>query len=66
MARCYRTQKEILGGNIVRLVDADWILNHLPDDLPYKDSVKRVLLQAPEIDAILKPKLNYDGSEITK
>ena len=34
----------------MRLVDADWILNHLPDDLPYKDSVKRVLLQAPEVD----------------
>lgn len=50
----------------MRLVDADWILNHLPDDLPYKDSVKRVLLQAPEIDATLKPKLNYDRGEYAK
>ena len=50
----------------MRLVDADWILNHLPDDLPYKDSVKRILSQAPEIEAVPKIKLNYDGSEITK
>ena len=51
---------------MARIVDADWILNNLPDDLPYKDSVRRVLLQAPELEVIPKPKFNYDGSEITR
>lgn len=31
-----------------RYIDADELLNRLPDDLPYKASVKRVLMQAPE------------------
>ena len=30
-----------------RYIDADALLNSLPDDLPYKASVKRVLIQAP-------------------
>ena len=30
-----------------RYIDADKLLNRLPDDLPYKASVKRVLIQAP-------------------
>lgn len=30
-----------------RFIDADELLNKLPDDLPYKASVKRVLMQAP-------------------
>ena len=34
-----------------RYIDADALLNHLPDDLPYKASVKRVLIQAPTADA---------------
>ena len=33
----------------MRLIDADEI--KLPDDLPYKASVKRVLMMAPTIDA---------------
>ena len=32
---------------MIRYIDADALLNSLPDDLPYKASVKRVLTQAP-------------------
>ena len=32
---------------MARYIDADALLNNLPDDLPYKASVKRVLTQAP-------------------
>ena len=32
--------------------DADEILRRLPDDLPYKASVKRVLMQAPDADVV--------------
>ena len=32
--------------------DADEILKNLPDDLPYKASVKRVLIQAPTADVV--------------
>lgn len=35
----------------MKLVDAENILDRLPDDLPYKSSVKRVLIQAPEINS---------------
>lgn len=31
-----------------KLIDANALLQRLPDDLPYKASVKRVLTQAPE------------------
>lgn len=33
-----------------KYIDADELLNRLPDDLPYKASVKRVLMQAPTAD----------------
>ena len=36
----------------MRPIDADALLNGLPDDLPYKASVKRVLLQAPTLDVV--------------
>ncbi len=36
----------------MRPIDADAVLDRLPDDLPYKGSVKRVLMQAPTIDAV--------------
>ena len=32
---------------MARYIDADALLSRLPDDLPYKASVKRVLVQAP-------------------
>lgn len=32
--------------------DIDAILRNLPDDLPHKASVKRVLIQAPEADVV--------------
>lgn len=35
----------------MRLIDADELEKKLPNDLPYKASVKRVLIQAPTIDA---------------
>lgn len=36
---------------VMRLIDADAVLRSLPDDLPYKGSVRRVLIQAPTADA---------------
>lgn len=36
----------------MKLIDADAALRRLPDDLPYKDSVRRVLIQAPTVDAV--------------
>ena len=35
-----------------RYIDTDELLNTLPDDLPYKASVKRVLIQAPAEDVV--------------
>lgn len=35
-----------------RYMDADALLSRLPEDLPYKASVKRVLTQAPTADAV--------------
>ena len=39
---------------MARYIDADELLNRLPDDLPYKASVKRVLTQAPTSDVVPK------------
>lgn len=36
----------------MRLIDADAALRSLPDDLPYKGSVRRVLTQAQAVDAV--------------
>ena len=35
-----------------RYIDADKLLASLPNDLPYKASVKRVLIQAPTADVV--------------
>ena len=35
-----------------RYIDADELLKMLPDDLPYKASVKRVFIQAPTADVV--------------
>ena len=35
-----------------KYIDADELLHRLPDDLPYKASVKRVLIQAPASDVV--------------
>lgn len=35
-----------------RYIDADSLLSKLPNDLPYKGSVKRVLMQAPTADVV--------------
>ena len=39
---------------MARYIDADELLKNLPDDLPYKASVKRVLIQAPTADVVPK------------
>lgn len=39
---------------MARYIDADELLKKLPDDLPYKASVKRVLMQAPTADVAPK------------
>ena len=36
----------------MRMIDANALLRALPDDLPYKGSVRRVLMQAPEVEAV--------------
>lgn len=36
----------------MRYIDADELLTRLPEDLPYKASVKRVLMQAPTADVV--------------
>lgn len=35
-----------------RYIDADALLSKLPDDLPYKASVKMVLMQSPTVDVV--------------
>lgn len=35
-----------------RYIDVDAVLDRLPDDLPYKGSVRRVLMQAPTADVV--------------
>ena len=37
---------------MARYIDADKVINNLPDDLPYKASVKRVLTQAQAEDVV--------------
>ena len=37
---------------MARYIDSDKILNTLPNDLPYKASVKRVLMQADAVDIV--------------
>ena len=44
---------------MARYIDADALLNRLPDDLPYKASVKRVLIQAPTADVAPKSEVAY-------
>jgi hypothetical protein len=39
---------------MARYIDADALLSRLPNDLPYKASVKRVLMQAPDVDVVPK------------
>jgi hypothetical protein len=49
-----------------RYIDADKLLRNLPDDLPYKASVKRVLIQAPEADVVPKSEVEKIFEEIEK
>ena len=47
-------------------IDVDKTLNRLPDDLPYKSSVKRVLLQAPEENVVPKSEVDKIFEEFEK
>ena len=51
---------------MARYIDADALLQRLPDDLPYKGSVKRVLLQAPTADVVPKAEVEKIFEEIEK
>jgi hypothetical protein len=51
---------------MARYIDADELLNKLPDDLPYKASVKRVLIQAPTADVVPKSEVEKIVEEIDK
>ena len=48
---------------MARYIDADELLQNLPDDLPYKASVKRVLIQAPTANVV--PRVEVDRLEYT-
>ena len=37
---------------MMRCINVDKLLKNLPNDLPYKGSVKRVLIQAPTADVV--------------
>ena len=49
---------------MARYIDADELLKNLPDDLPYKASVKRVLIQAPTADVVPKSEVEKIFDEI--
>ena len=51
---------------MARYIDADELLNNLPDDLPYKASVKRVLIQAPSADVVPKSEVIDEFAERLK
>ena len=51
---------------MARFIDADELLNNLPDDLPYKASVKRVLIQAPTEDVVPKSEVEALKHEIER
>lgn len=42
---------------MARFVDVDELLKNLPDDLPYKASVKRALIQAPAANVVPSERL---------
>ena len=44
---------------MARYIDADALLSRLPDDLPYKASVKRVLMQAHSADVAPKSEVEF-------
>jgi hypothetical protein len=46
---------------MARYIDADALLNKIPDDLPYKASVKRVLIQAPTADVAPKSEVDWNS-----
>lgn len=50
--------------DMARYIDADALLKKLPNDLPYKASVKRVLMQAPEADVAPKSEIALNVIQI--
>jgi hypothetical protein len=49
-----------------RYIDADALLSKMPDDLPYKSSVKRVLMQATAADVAPKSEVERLQAELEK
>jgi hypothetical protein len=47
-------------------INTDELLNNLPNDLPYKASVKRVLMQAPKADVVPRAEVEKIFEEIEK
>ena len=43
----------------MRLIDADETLSSLSNDLPYKGSVRRVLMQAPTVDGVHAHRIHH-------
>lgn len=50
----------------MRLIDADKALRSLPDDLPFKGSVRRVLIQAPTVDAVSREEFRAAVNELCR
>ena len=51
---------------MARYIDVDKLLNNLPNDLPYKASVKRVIMQAPTADVAEVKHGEWIGLECSK
>ena len=51
---------------MTRYIDADALLQKLPNDLSYKSSVKRVLLQAPTADVVPRAEVTEIFEEIER
>ena len=49
-----------------RYINADVLLKKLPDDLPYKASVKRVLIQAPTADVVPKSEVKALKNQVNR
>lgn len=51
---------------MARYVDVEALLSKLPDDLPYKASVKRVLMQAPTADVVPRSEAERDIDDLLR
>ena len=51
---------------MARYIDADALLSKMPDDFPYKSSVKRVLMQATAADVVPKSEVARLEQDVTR